>query len=67
MTALGFHTITRMWGIPKIMRQLKNTACREFILLWWLTHVTRKNDVEMYQKYMIFWPFCNTFASMFLE
>ncbi len=24
--------------IPKIIQQLKNIACREFILLWWLTH-----------------------------
>ena len=24
-------------------------------------------DVEMYQRYMIFWPFCNTFVSLFLE
>ncbi len=50
--------------IPKIMRQLKNIACREFILLWYLI---RKNDAEMYQRCLIFGPFCNTFASLFLE
>ncbi len=25
-----------------------------------------KNDVEMYQRYLIFGPFCNTFALLFL-
>ncbi len=47
------------------MRQLKNIACRGFILLWWLTHVG-SHDVEMYQRHLILGPFCNTFASLFL-
>ena len=29
--------------IPKTMRKLKNIASREFILLWWLTHVGSKD------------------------
>ena len=41
----------------KIMRQLKNIEFRDFV---------RKNDAEMYQRYMIFGPFCNTFTSLFL-
>ena len=63
---------TRKLVIPKIMRQLRNIACREFILLRCailfgpLWPLSEKNDVEMYQRYMIFRPFCNTFASYFI-
>ena len=45
-----------IWVKPKIMRQLKNIAFREFILLWWLIYVIRKNDAEMYQRYGIWQP-----------
>ncbi len=35
--------------------------------IWAIVALIRKNGVEMYQRYMIFGPFCNTFASLFLE
>ncbi len=68
---------TRLRVKSKIMRQLKNIAFGDFRLLWWLIHVSSHftsvagletlcvSVGKMYQRYMIFGPFYNTFASLF--
>ncbi len=51
------------------MRQLKilhaqNSFCCDGLLTFVV--IISKNDVEMYQRYIIFCHFCNKFASLFL-
>ncbi len=58
------HWLCVLWVKSKIMRQLKilhsgNLFCCDGLCVL-------KNDAEMYQRHMIFGPFCNTFASLFL-
>ncbi len=48
--------------------QVKNNeATQKYCIQGIYSAVIRKNDAEMYLRYMIFGPFCNTFASLFLE
>ncbi len=48
----AYGSFQKQWGNSKILHA-GNLFCYD--------------DVEMYQRYMIFGPFCNTFASLFLE
>ena len=49
------------------MGQVKNSeATQKYCMQGIYFAVIRKNDVEMYQRYLSFAPFCNTFASLFL-
>ncbi len=46
--------------------QVKNNEATQKHCIQGIYSAVMAYDAEMYQRYMIFGPFCNTFASLFL-